>query len=106
MTPKRPNILSRTLGMIIAAAGIGRVTSAAMQPSNASTPKDDYVPESKSLGKGVFISNRTGKIQTSGTGWQQRFYRVKIRAHKSLGLRRCDSEGNFINRKTGERLVA
>lgn len=113
MTPKRPNIISRTLGMLIAAAGIGRSTSKAVESTmtlknydDASSQKVHNLPPPKYKGKGVCISNGTGKIQTTGTGWQQRFYRVKIRAHKSLGLRRCDSEGNFINRKSGARIAA
>lgn len=113
MTPKRPNILRRTLLMIASAAGIGRSTSKAVESTmtlknydDASSKEGQSLPPPKYKGKGVCISNGTGKIQTSGTGWQQRFYRVKIRAHKSTGLRRCDSEGNFINRKSGVRIVA
>lgn len=105
MTPKRPNILSRTLGMLIAVAGIGRAASVE-HSSTVNFPKNDHSPKPPLSGEGVCISNGTSKIQTVGTGWQQRFYRVKVRAHKSIGIRRCDSEGNFINRKTGERLAA
>ena len=110
MTPKRPNILRRTLSMlssVIASHPTLLEESVRIAGDTyTATPKDQPQPKYQSKGKDVFISNNTGKIQTSGTGWQQRFYRVKIRAHKSTGLRRCDSEGNFINRKTGERLVA
>lgn len=106
MTPKRPNILHRALSALSVISGREQVTTNLVLKKSEDYPLPSSLPKHKTTSAGDFISNGTSKIQTVGTGWQQRFYRVKVRAHKSIGIRRCDSEGNFINRKTGERLAA
>ena len=106
MTPKRPNILRRALSALAVISGREQVTANLILKRSEEYPLPSDLPKKKSASNGDFINNGVSKVQSVGSGWQQRFYRTKIRNYKACGLRRCDSEGNFINRKTGERLAA
>lgn len=106
MTPKRHNILHRALNALSVISGREQVTTNLVLKKSEDYPLPSDLPKNKSTSHGGFINNGVSKIQSVGSGWQQRFYRAKIRNYKACGLRRCDSEGNFINRKTGWRITA